>query len=164
MKPLTEDRGYDNVLLGQDYRTPRGAVIDEYGAIVEWWLAGENWSACWKHLFQCHFVHYWSHLKLPSYPGLNQDPRCQKRASIYLICGMTFDTDLYLIPNRVELRLSLELANPNIQEYRPKVIFIKALISRLPSSGDWQSYLTFLVVLRLKVFCWMCLRSAFLHI
>jgi hypothetical protein len=35
MKPLTYDRGYDNVLLGQGYRTPRGAVIDEYGAVVE---------------------------------------------------------------------------------------------------------------------------------
>jgi hypothetical protein len=42
MKPLTYDRGYDNVLLGQGYRTPRGAVIDEYGAVVEWWLAGET--------------------------------------------------------------------------------------------------------------------------
>jgi hypothetical protein len=42
MKPLTLDRGYDNVLLGQGYRTPRGAVIDEYGAMVESWLAGEN--------------------------------------------------------------------------------------------------------------------------
>jgi hypothetical protein len=30
------------VLLGQGYRTPRGAVIDEYGEMVEWWLAGET--------------------------------------------------------------------------------------------------------------------------
>jgi hypothetical protein len=42
MKPLTLYRGYDNVLLGQGCRTPRGAVIDEYGAVVKWWLAGEN--------------------------------------------------------------------------------------------------------------------------
>jgi hypothetical protein len=35
MKPLTSYRGYDNVLLGQGYRTPRGAVIDEYAAMVE---------------------------------------------------------------------------------------------------------------------------------
>jgi hypothetical protein len=35
MKPLTLDREYDNVLLGQGYRTPHGAVIDEYGAMVE---------------------------------------------------------------------------------------------------------------------------------
>jgi hypothetical protein len=42
MKPLTEDWGYDNVLLGQDYRIPHGMVIDEYGAMVEWWLAREN--------------------------------------------------------------------------------------------------------------------------
>jgi hypothetical protein len=31
VKPLTEDRGYDSVLLGQSNRTPHGAVIDEYG-------------------------------------------------------------------------------------------------------------------------------------
>jgi hypothetical protein len=42
MKYLTSYRGYDDVLLGQGYRTPRGAVIDEYGAMVGWWSAGEN--------------------------------------------------------------------------------------------------------------------------
>jgi hypothetical protein len=31
MKP----RGGDNVLLGRSYRTPHGAVTDEYGAMVE---------------------------------------------------------------------------------------------------------------------------------
>jgi hypothetical protein len=36
MKLLTYYRGYDNVLLGQGYRTTRGAVIDEYGAMVGW--------------------------------------------------------------------------------------------------------------------------------
>jgi hypothetical protein len=35
VKPLTEDRGCDGVLLGQSNRTPHGAVIDEYGAMVE---------------------------------------------------------------------------------------------------------------------------------
>jgi hypothetical protein len=35
MKPVIWYRGYDNVLLGQGYRTPRGAVVDEYGAMVE---------------------------------------------------------------------------------------------------------------------------------
>jgi hypothetical protein len=35
VKPLTEDRGYDSVLLGQSNRTPHGAVIGEYGAMVE---------------------------------------------------------------------------------------------------------------------------------
>jgi hypothetical protein len=33
------------VLLGQSDRTPHGAVIDEYGAMVEWWndiFAGET--------------------------------------------------------------------------------------------------------------------------
>jgi hypothetical protein len=35
LKFLTYDRGYDNALLGQGYRTPRGAVIDGYGDMVE---------------------------------------------------------------------------------------------------------------------------------
>jgi hypothetical protein len=35
MKPLTQDRGGDTVLLGRSYRTPHGAVTDEYGAMVE---------------------------------------------------------------------------------------------------------------------------------
>lgn len=35
MKHLTYDGGYDNLLLGQGCRTPHGAVIDEYGAVVE---------------------------------------------------------------------------------------------------------------------------------
>jgi hypothetical protein len=42
VKPLTEDRGCDSVLLGQSDRTPHGAVIDEYGAMVEWYFAGET--------------------------------------------------------------------------------------------------------------------------
>jgi hypothetical protein len=29
VKPLTQDRRYDNVLLGQAYRSPYGEVIDE---------------------------------------------------------------------------------------------------------------------------------------
>jgi hypothetical protein len=35
VKPPTEDQGCDSVLLGQSNRTPHGAVIDEYGAMVE---------------------------------------------------------------------------------------------------------------------------------
>jgi hypothetical protein len=35
VKPLTEDRGCDSVVLGQSNRTPHGAVTDEYGAMVE---------------------------------------------------------------------------------------------------------------------------------
>jgi hypothetical protein len=35
VKPLTEERGCDSVLLGQSNRTPHGAVIGGYGAIVE---------------------------------------------------------------------------------------------------------------------------------
>jgi hypothetical protein len=35
VKAVTKDRVCDNVLLGQGYCTSRGAVIDEYGAVVE---------------------------------------------------------------------------------------------------------------------------------
>jgi hypothetical protein len=35
VKPLTEDRGCDSVLLGHSNLTPHVAVIDEYGAMVE---------------------------------------------------------------------------------------------------------------------------------
>jgi hypothetical protein len=41
MKPLTQDPGYDNVLLMQGYRTPRGAVTDEHVAIVK---CGKHWK------------------------------------------------------------------------------------------------------------------------
>jgi hypothetical protein len=34
MKQL-KDRRCDNVLRDQDYRTPQGAMIDEYGTMVE---------------------------------------------------------------------------------------------------------------------------------
>jgi hypothetical protein len=37
----------DNVLPGQGYRTPQGAVIDAYGAMGEWWLVGANRRNCW---------------------------------------------------------------------------------------------------------------------
>jgi hypothetical protein len=42
MKPLTLDQGYDNVLLGQSYRTPHGAMIHVYGAMVEWYWQGKT--------------------------------------------------------------------------------------------------------------------------
>jgi hypothetical protein len=35
MKPLTYGPGGDNLLLGRSYRTPHGAVVDEYGTMVE---------------------------------------------------------------------------------------------------------------------------------
>jgi hypothetical protein len=41
---------YDNVLLGQDYRTPRGAVIVEYEVVMELLLAGEN-RRVWRKAF-----------------------------------------------------------------------------------------------------------------
>jgi hypothetical protein len=39
---LLKDRVYDNVQHFQGYRTPPRAVVDEYGAMVEWQLTGEN--------------------------------------------------------------------------------------------------------------------------
>jgi hypothetical protein len=51
MKTLSWDRGYDNVLLGQDYRTPHGAVADGYGAMAERRLAAENRSTRTKACF-----------------------------------------------------------------------------------------------------------------
>jgi hypothetical protein len=35
MKPLTQDREYDNMLLGQGYHTPHGVVIGDNVATVE---------------------------------------------------------------------------------------------------------------------------------
>jgi hypothetical protein len=35
VKPLTEERGGDKLPLGQSNRTPHGAVMDGYGAMVE---------------------------------------------------------------------------------------------------------------------------------
>jgi hypothetical protein len=41
------------VLLGQGYRTPRAAVIHEYGAVVELWLAGGKLRTRKKHRYTC---------------------------------------------------------------------------------------------------------------
>jgi hypothetical protein len=43
------------MLLGQGYRTPRGAVIDEYGAMVECYWQGKT-EELGENLSQCHFV------------------------------------------------------------------------------------------------------------
>jgi hypothetical protein len=32
----TLGQGYYNMVLGQSHRTPHGAMIDEYRAVVEW--------------------------------------------------------------------------------------------------------------------------------
>jgi hypothetical protein len=42
MNPQLNARGYDNVLRGQSCRTAQGAVMGRYGAMVEWWLAGDR--------------------------------------------------------------------------------------------------------------------------
>jgi hypothetical protein len=63
------------VLLGQGYRTPRGAVTDEYGAVVEIRKNSEN------NLLQCHLVH------LESHPALNPGLVGEKTASNRLSYG-----------------------------------------------------------------------------
>lgn len=35
IKPQTKDQGYANVLLGQSYHKPHGAVIDENGEMMQ---------------------------------------------------------------------------------------------------------------------------------
>jgi hypothetical protein len=70
----THDRGYDNVLLGQGYRIPRGAVIDENGwsndgMVIE--RGKPNNSE--RNLLHFHFVYHKSHLKSP---GI--DPGCPR--------------------------------------------------------------------------------------
>jgi hypothetical protein len=78
MRVLTEDRRYDNVLLGQSYRTPCGAVIDGYGAVMEWWLAGENrrtWRRACTNATSSMTNATWNH------PELNLGLRVEKPAS-----------------------------------------------------------------------------------
>jgi hypothetical protein len=58
---LLKDRGSDTVLRDQSYRTPQGAVIDGYGAMLEWLLAGERRRKLKKILLQCHFIKQNSH-------------------------------------------------------------------------------------------------------
>jgi hypothetical protein len=54
------------VLLGQGYRTPRGAVIDEYGVSNGgMMMSREFWYKSEKKVVSCHFVHHKSNLKSP---------------------------------------------------------------------------------------------------
>jgi hypothetical protein len=61
MKPLIQDRGYDNATLGQGYRTPRAAVI-----CGRW---NDDWQGNTEELGDksaaVHFVHHESHFKSP---------------------------------------------------------------------------------------------------
>jgi hypothetical protein len=63
MKPQIKFTG-DVVLPDQGCRTPQGAMIDEYGAAVEWWLAGRI-SKKFRKNCPFHFIHYEPHLKSP---------------------------------------------------------------------------------------------------
>jgi hypothetical protein len=50
------DQGCDNVLRGQVYSTPQGAVKDECGADVDYWLTRENKRNSEKSMLYRHFV------------------------------------------------------------------------------------------------------------
>jgi hypothetical protein len=56
-------------------------AIDEYGAMVEWVLAGEN-------LFHCYFVHYKSHMK-----SLRIGSEAHKNISFYKIHNFISKSD-----------------------------------------------------------------------
>jgi hypothetical protein len=57
---ITYDQGYDNMLLGQGYRTPNAAVIN--GGMMIGRRKSKNSE---KHLLHCHFVYHESYLKSP---------------------------------------------------------------------------------------------------
>jgi len=40
--PNLKELAYDNAPLGKGYLTPKGTVMDKYGAMVRWQFAGEN--------------------------------------------------------------------------------------------------------------------------
>jgi hypothetical protein len=69
MKPVTYDWGFDNVLLWQSCCTSHGEVTDKRKAVMDWWLAGENWrtqnstrTLLSASLFT--MILTWSHLRL----------------------------------------------------------------------------------------------------
>jgi hypothetical protein len=63
--PQLKDRGCDTVLPGQGCHTSQRAVIDEYGAMIEWWLARESWINPEMNLLQCHAIHHEPYMKSP---------------------------------------------------------------------------------------------------
>jgi hypothetical protein len=68
------------VLLGQGYSMSQGAMINGYGAMVEWWLAAKNQGTLKKKHLQRHYFHHESYLKLP---GNNSNPRVNPRVNLY---------------------------------------------------------------------------------
>jgi hypothetical protein len=73
------------VLLGQGYRTLRGAVIDDYGAMVEWWLTGKTRRTRRK---TCSSATSSTTNLTWSHPGLNSGLLSEKPASSSLNCGI----------------------------------------------------------------------------
>jgi hypothetical protein len=59
--PQLKDRGCDTVLRGQGYSTIQRAVTDGYGAMMEWWLVGENRRNPEMDVLHYDFAHSESH-------------------------------------------------------------------------------------------------------
>jgi hypothetical protein len=51
------------VLPGQGYQTPQEAMSGEYGAMLKWWIARENWRNSENNVLKCHFSHQDSYMK-----------------------------------------------------------------------------------------------------
>jgi hypothetical protein len=77
ISPQLKAQARDNVLSGQDYRTPQGVVINEYEAMVEWLLAGENPRNSDRNLLRTYTTNLiWSR------PGLSPSLRGKKSSFI----------------------------------------------------------------------------------
>jgi hypothetical protein len=50
-----EDQGCDNVLPSQDFHTLQTVLVDEYGAMVKCWYAGESQGSIEKLWLYCYF-------------------------------------------------------------------------------------------------------------
>jgi hypothetical protein len=57
-----EDRfnvwGYQNMMPGHRHHAPEGAVTDEYGAMVEWWIRCKKLQKLGEKLLQWHSIHH----------------------------------------------------------------------------------------------------------
>jgi hypothetical protein len=63
--PKLKGWGCDSVLPAQGYRTPHGVVMNEYEAVMESCLAGENQRNSQRNPHQGHFVHHEAQIKSP---------------------------------------------------------------------------------------------------
>jgi hypothetical protein len=79
-----KDQECDNGLPAQGYCTPLEAVMDGYGAMVEWWLACENWTR--RKICYVPFFHQEPHIKSPG--NEPEPPQWADRSNC-----LSYDTD-----------------------------------------------------------------------